>query len=393
MHNPSNKNQSMKVTLYKKSKIGKLQKWSIEATDGAFRTIEGYVDGAMTPTEWTRCIGKRKGASNETTAEEQAVKEAEAKVTKQKNKGWTEKVEDIEAVKISPMLAHKWNDYKDKVSEEEQLASQPKLDGIRCVATEEGLFTRTGKPIHTAPHILEEVKVLFRQITPFKGYIDGELYNHKLKEDFNKITSLVRKQNPNGEELELSRTMLQFHIYDFDLKNTTFEERYGYLRLAFITRSFNYLKLVPTTFITLKELGQDNVTPLLDYLYGQYLKVGFEGQIIRFANSLYENSRSKSLLKRKEFIDEEFEILDIIEGTGNRSGMMGNIHFRLKWINKMENLYETFDSNARGTFDYFKELLANKQKYIGKIATVRYQNLTPDGIPRFPVMIDIRDYE
>jgi hypothetical protein len=78
----------------------------------------------------------------------------------------------------------------------------------------------------------------------------------------------------------------------------------------------------------------------------------------------------------------EFKIVDIIEGDGNRSGMMGRIQFSIEG--------KSFYSNARGNNQYFRDLLKNKRNYIGKMATVRYQNLTPDGIPRFPVMIGVR---
>lgn len=370
----------MKTTLYKKAKNGKTQEWTIEVRGAHFRTTEGYVDGAETTSEWTKCKGKRIGASNETTPEEQAIKEAEAKIKKQKDKGYTEDIDNLEAAakKISPMLAHKYPDYKDKLKGIE-LSAQPKLDGIRCVATEEGLFTRNGKPILTAPHILEEVKLLFNEMRPFKGFIDGELYNHELKDDFNKITSLVRKQNPDAGELEQARQLLQYHIYDFDTPNKSFIDRFSTLKLGFM-RKYQYLKLVHTVHTTGVLIGEDQL-PELDFLYGKWLEQGFEGQMVRLTKSLYENSRSKSLLKRKEFEEAEFTIVDIEEGVGNRSKMMGRIKF------------DGFDSNARGSHEFFRHLLVNKNEYIGKKATVRYQNLTPDGKPRFPVMIAIRDYE
>jgi len=101
----------------------------------------------------------------------------------------------------------------------------------------------------------------------------------------------------------------------------------------------------------------------------------------------YENKRSKYLLKRKEFKDEEFVILDIVEGFGNKSGMAGNMLFKnYKGIE--------FHSNITGNRDYLRELLKNKKKYIGKKATVKYFNLTPvDEVPRFPYVTAIRDYE
>jgi len=85
-------------------------------------------------------------------------------------------------------------------------------------------------------------------------------------------------------------------------------------------------------------------------------------------------------------IDEEFEIVDVEEGTGNRSGMMG------KFILKNDD-GSTFKANAKGTFADYKEWLINKHLYIGLQATLKYQNRTPDNVPRFGNIIAIRDYE
>jgi DNA ligase-1 len=115
------------------------------------------------------------------------------------------------------------------------------------------------------------------------------------------------------------------------------------------------------------------------------MEEGYEGQMIRI-NSKYENKRSKFLIKRKEFIDEEFEIIDILDGKGNREGLATKVIFK----NKDGS---TFDTGVIGNDEYTSSLLSNKLKYIGKKATVVYQNLTPDGAPRFGKMKIIRDYE
>ena len=54
---------------------------------------------------------------------------------------------------------------------------------------------------------------------------------------------------------------------------------------------------------------------------------------------------------------------------------------------------KTFDSNARGNEESYKKILRNKKQLIGKKATVRYQNLSPDGIPRFPVIVDFDRFD
>jgi len=372
------------ITLYKRSKSGKVQVWSIETEGNKFRTIEGFVDGVKTTGEWTICKGKNIDSSNETSPEEQAIKEAKAKIVKKQESGYTENIDEVDSakVKIAPMLAHKWVDYKDEILGEKNIAIQPKLDGIRCIATKDGLFSRNGKQIVAVPHIWEEAKKLLSSL-PEGTFLDGELYNHELKSDFNKIISLVRKTKPTSEDLEESKKLVQYHIYDIGGIGgicELFDNRSARLYSALHSKHYTFLVEVATIF-----LHEDDELKL-DRFYAKWLEEGYEGQMIRISNSYYENSRSKNLLKRKEFMDEEFEIVDIQEGVGGRSGMMGRVCF------KMKN-GKTFDSNARGSHEYFKELLINKGQYIGKMATVRFQNYTPDGSLRFPVMIAVRDFE
>ena len=115
--------------------------------------------------------------------------------------------------------------------------------------------------------------------------------------------------------------------------------------------------------------------------YGKYVEHGYEGQMLRL-DSLYENKRSKSLLKHKSFVDEEYTIIDIVEGEGNRTGTAGYFVFETA-----EG--KPFKSNVKGTWEETAEMLKNKKKLIGREATVKYFNLTPDGIPRFPYVINI----
>jgi DNA ligase-1 len=115
--------------------------------------------------------------------------------------------------------------------------------------------------------------------------------------------------------------------------------------------------------------------------YGLLVDAGYEGQILR-VDAPYENKRSKSLLKHKTFVDEEYTILDICEGEGNRTGTAGYMVFETADG-------KPFKSNVKGTWEETAEMLKNKNELIGKQATIKYFNLTPDGIPRFPFVINI----
>jgi len=198
-------------TLYKRATNGKIVEHTIEVENNCFRTISGYTDGIKTTSEWTCCSGKNIGKKNETTPNEQAMAEAKAMWTKRVELGNFENINDIDnEVYFSPMLAHKWEDRKDKVKY--PVFSQPKLDGIRCIVRADGMWSRNGKRIISAPHIFESMKHLFDKNPDL--IFDGELYADKFANDFNAICSLVKKTKPTANDLKKSAESIQYHIYD-----------------------------------------------------------------------------------------------------------------------------------------------------------------------------------
>ena len=394
-------------TLYKQTTTGATQSWEIEVEENKFRTISGQLDGKKITNNWTTCEGKNVGKKNETSGAEQALKEAEAKHQKKLEKGYHLNIENIEKKRFyEPMLAQ---DFKNKNRQNEVIAdlqqvdggtvrtvfSQPKLDGIRCIAMREGLFTRSGKKITACPHISVALEDFFEKYP--NATLDGELYNHKYKDDFNKIIHLVRKQNLTDEHLMESRRMIQFHIYDAPVigkdnpfrkggcytEKDYFSDRMSVLEAQFanmyhqVDEEVDFCPIVETTEIHGREQ--------LDRCYEDYVEAGYEGQMVRI-DGPYENKRSPKLLKRKEFVDEEYTILGYEEGEGNRVGTIK--HFKFKNKDGRD-----FKSNVKGSFEYLTELLEKADSLIGKEATIKYFNLTPDGVPRFPYVIAIRDYE
>jgi DNA ligase-1 len=361
----------MHPILYSLTSKGQTQCWQIFVEGSSFYTIEGIKGGAMTQSAHTTCLGKNIGKKNETSGEEQAQKEAAAKHKKKLDSGYWENEADIHQSKFfEPMLAKKWEDYKDTSY---PLYISAKYDGLRLIINKDGMFSRNGKAITSIPHIWESVKHLVKDgnIT-----LDGELYNHDLKNDFNKIISLVKKVDPNKEELAESAAVIKFYIFDCFFKDQplmSFKERYNKLFLQ--CAGLEDVVIVKNYLVKNREEAMEK--------FSSFIEEGYEGMMLRVPDSPYENKRSKYLLKYKEFQDEEFEIFDVIEGKGGRAGKMGRILF------KMPN-GKTFESNARGDEQYYTQLLLDKQQVCGKMATVRYQNLTPDGIPRFPVMVGLR---
>ena len=359
-------------TIYKKTKTGATQEWTIEVVGNKYRTHSGQVGGAITTNEWTIVYGKNEGKANATTDSEQCMKEAVAKRTKKLESGYFENIKHIHKQQyFEPMLASKWEDSKDKITY--PIFSQPKLDGIRCIVTKDGMFSRNGKPIISAPHIRESLSEVF-DVYP-DMILDGELYADKFANDFNKIVSLVKKSKPTDADLKESKKNIQYWIYDLPDNNIQFGDRCDRLHNLFNTfDSFSKHCIEVETTLCMSE---DDVMDL----YEGYVDAGFEGQMLRL-NGKYENKRSKNLMKHKSFIDEEYTIKGIVEGEGNRTGTAGYMVFETADG-------KPFKSNVKGTWEETAEMLKNKKKLIGKQATIKYFNLTPDGIPRFPYVINI----
>lgn len=365
--------------LYSRTSLGQLAEWQIEVVNDSYRTHEGIVGGKITTSAFTKCESKNVGKKNETSAEQQAVKEASSKHKKKIDSNYFENIDDVDSsVMFEPMLAHKWSDYGSTVKY--PVYSQPKLDGMRCIITKDGMFSRNGKKIISAPHLKEKLDEVFKSKPNL--VFDGEIYNHDLKHNFNKIISLAKKLKPSDQDLVESKQLLKYWVYDIydnDLPKLNFEDRFS--MLCGIVESLPNNESIVVTQTHLVD-SEDS----LDKLYEEWLDSGFEGQMVR-KNSFYENKRTKSLLKRKTFIDEEFEIVDILDGKGNRSGLATKVIFN------NPSGTDTFEAGVIGNESYAGELLKNKSKFIGKKATVVYQNLTPDGSPRFGKMKIIRDYE
>lgn len=365
---------SVLSTLYKRTTTGAVQQWSQEIDGARYRTISGQVGGKLVTSDWTVCKGKNAGRANATTGAEQAAREVEAHYAKKLKSGYHTSAEAIDTPRQAVMLAKDYQDYQDRVFQSVlRPCSQPKLDGMRCIARRDGLWSRQGNRILSAPHIEKALERLFAEYPD--TVLDGELYNHTLKADFGRIVSLCRKQKPTAQDLRESEDLIQYHVYDIPSHSSGFHDRnkaldyfrnYGFL-------AFPPLHLVVTTIV-------DNLDQL-NLLYEGYLADGYEGQIIRVGNAEYVGKRTDALLKRKEFQDAEFRILDIVEGIGNRSGMAGYAVLALPDG-------RTFKANCMGTREQLRALLENKQASIGAWGTVRYFHLTPDGVPRFPRLKD-----
>lgn len=354
-------------TLFARTSTGAVQVWWQERDGEKYRTVSGQKEGQKVTSEWTTCVAKNVGRANEVSPEEQAKREIAANYTKKLNQGgYKEDEADIDiASYFEPMLAQ---DFKKKPPKDGAITySQPKLDGIRCIARRNGLWTRSGKPILAVPHVSAALNSLFAAHPDPDATFDGELYNHLLKDDFNRIVSLVKQQKPTEEDFAASADIIQYHLYDLPSPQP-FAQRSK--ALADLVRRHNgdILQFVRTDLIRDKTH--------MDSLYETYLNDGYEGQMIRIDGHGYENKRTNNLLKRKEFIDSEFVIDGFEEGVGNRSGCVGRVNLRLPDG-------RVFGANLKGEREYTRMVWARRAELIEKECTCEYFKPTPDGIPRF----------
>ena len=349
-------------TLYSRAVNGKTNEFTIEVEENKYRTITGFTDGVKTTSNWTICEAK-----TYCTADEQALKEATAIHRKKTETGSFENILDIDTeMYFEPMLAHKWEDYKMKVKY--PLASQKKLDGVRSIIRKDGMWSRNGKKIVSAPHIFEALKPLFEADPNL--ILDGELFALKESCDFNKIIYCVKKTKPKPEDLIESKKYIQYWIYDCPSFNGTFSKRAVFLKT---------LNLPKCCVLVSTELARTEAEVM--ELYKQYINDGFEGQMLRVLDSPYQSKRSSNLLKHKSFFDAEFEVKGVKEGIGNLSNKVGTLQFEIDG--------KPFSSAVNGTHEYLEELWKNKDELVGQTATIKYFELTSDGIPRFPKVIQI----
>lgn len=360
--------------LYSRTSTGAVQEWEVEVDllNGQYRTSHGQVGGKIVTTNWFTTSPTNVGRSNERSSADQALFEAQASWNKKIKAGAHLNISEVDNESfIEPMLAKKWEDRRSKVKF--PLYCQPKLDGMRAVITANGATSRNGKPWVTIPHILAALKPVFEKYPNL--VLDGELYSHEYKHDFNKIASLIKRTKPSSEDLDESADKVEFWWYDIADSSKVFSDRIQTAEKIYDEFLKDSKIVIVPTFLAKDEA-------ILDELYGDFMEQGYEGQMVRL-NKEYAFKRSDTLLKRKEFQDDEYTIIEICEGNGNKTGMAG-----YAWMQREDGV--KFRSNIKGNHEFLRDLLVNAESYAGSFGTVKYFNLTPDGIPRFPYLICLR---
>ena len=282
---------------------------------------------------------------------------------------------------IKPMLAHKVNENKIDFSEE--VFIQPKLDGVRCIFTKDGAYSRTGKEFHNLQHIKIDLEKFFEQQP--HTVLDGELYNHDLRDDFEQIISLVRKQKPTDEDRLNAHKLIQYHVYDMCLNYSKVSESLSYAnRLNWLLSSKN---LWSDSVISVETHRVKKYEEAANMHYDGFLKQGYEGSILRL-NGPYEQKRSYNLQKFKDFSDTEATIIGYEAGKGKFTGLIG------KFLMIDDNGIEFGCPIGKGyNYDDRRFILNNIHDYMGQRATFTYFERTKAGSYRHPLYKTIRNYE
>ena len=284
---------------------------------------------------------------------------------------------------FKPMLAHKFDNKR--VDWSKPVFIQPKLDGIRCIMTADGCYSRNGKKFMNVQHLYTKaIQDLFKA-NPLL-VIDGELYNHDLRDNFEKIVSLVRKQKPKPEDRKEARKLIQYHVYDFvmaykgklDLIESDmnrYEKRMH--QLVCSDMYGKHVRYVPSRGVHSLDKAKE--------IHNDFLEKGYEGSILRL-DGPYKCGRSYDLMKFKDFSDTEAKIVDWVEGKGKRRGTIG------KFI-AIDSDGIKFGMPVMDNFEYLQKNFKKMQRYVGKIATFTYFERTKAGSYRHPLFKTIRNYE
>jgi DNA ligase-1 len=367
-------------TLYKVHSTGQIGSWGIyvegSEQDALMTTVSRKVlDGAPVTTPRRITEGKNIGRANETTPLEQAIAEARSKVAQKIDKGYVREIPKAgeKATNglgfIKPMLAQPIDKVKNW---DYPVYVQPKFDGHRMLATvQDGnvvLYSRQGKVVDVE-HIRSELQKLYDKKQWDGATLDGEVYCHG--ETLQRISSWVKKPKPESEQLG-------YYLYDIDL-DTCYSSRLPKLNYFSSLLDVPHIKVTPTLRID----SHDE----LEKFHAECIGHDYEGTIVRQKGIGYEaDKRSKSLMKKKDFQDAEFEIISAGLGKPNeRLGLQVGIYTCRTPDGKEFSVLAPGDASDKDAH------AKTGSKNIGRYLTVKFFNYTPDGIPFHPVALRVRE--
>lgn len=357
-------------TLFHKGKTGAIVQWDIWTEAADIVTRYGQIGGKL-QTARSAAEAKNIGKANATTPAEQAIKEAQAMWKKRIEQKYSETVEESKEEVFLPMLAA---DAKKKKFKGIHFPAdvQPKLDGVRAMAYWEGnrviLGTRSGKE-WTAP---SHINKILEKYMEKDMVIDGELYLPGV--DFETLSSWTKKVHPGTE-------ILEYHIFDIPMDENGVNQvwsirKYNLAKFSLLMKNEPLIQFVPL-------YEAETVEQILE-LEDQCVSVGYEGCMVRNLDASYLfGHRSNDLQKVKSSVDDDYKIIGFNEGRGRDKGCV-------VWVCETKD-GKPFDVRPKATLEKRAQWYKTAKKYVGQFVKVQYQNLTADGIPRFPRSVGFRD--
>jgi DNA ligase-1 len=402
----------MNKTFYGKDKGGKYKVWTIEVVHferdfGLMKIAHGQEGGKMTLKSETFVEGKQ-GRNGY----EQAVSEAEGRIKKQVDKGYRENKVDLEELPVLPMLAGDYNKIGHRINYEKGVYLSDKLDGVRLMAkcSKDGtikLESRTGQP-YDLPHIAEELKGIMQP----GDILDGEAYLHgyalqditsavKRTDTQAKIDTAVKKAEkaryavPYDDVKHLEacdaideaylihelRPKLQFVVFAV-IESETVSQDLPFSEVVIETYGYRNYRAMNNEFIKFIHYELAYSEEEMKAAHKDAVKRAFEGIMIRNADGVNESGkRSADLQKYKEFVDAEFEILDVLPAKDD-----GSVFLVQNDINDL-----TF-TVAFGTMAFREQALKDKEYFISKFLNVKFQSRYKGTLlPQFPTGEYIRE--
>ncbi len=420
--------------LFTVNKHGKLHQWRIWVKGSAIHRSDGNVDGKQRDLGIQNARAMNVGRSNSVSAEAQARVLAERMWVKQLDKKYAPGKDDVKGkvifrhvqqqkakngrsnrgvkmwgasstsnatagaavsgiAKLPPMLCPSGDFEKNKKHIVYPCVVQPKLDGLRCIASRRpdgtvSLQTRGGYEFVHLEHIRESLTKFFEGAPP-ETLLDGELYAHTLPKAiaadvapggenvarFQFVSSVCKVSRTNPADLEQHVGYWVFDLYNLELE---YVERQKRLRAALRD---------PIPHLTLVESRPVETEAQVEKALVHFVGHNFEGAIVRNLHGLYQAgpTRSKNLIKYKLFFDEEVTLVGASAKTGTQAGAV-------VWEVRDASGH-TFSASMLGTVQFQRELYDSRKKYLdGKTkATIRFNERSQLGIPRFARVIGVRE--
>ena len=351
-------------TLYGKDSKGDLRVWSIYTEGSEVVVKHGKLGGKIQEKRYT-AEGKSQGKSNETTPEQQAVIEAEAKYVKQLKSGYfPDKDDALGHIEFTPQKANNYNDQAHKIVY--PCLGQKKLDGMRLMIDKNGqAWSKQGEPIELPSHW-----VGVKELAINCGGLDGEVYAGLKNQgglSLQRIISAFRKPNEDTPKL-------QYWVYDIPNSSTMLER----------SKTIEFLsKTVPPCVVLVHGVILKNENDA-DQFFEAKVNQGYEGVVYRNLDAKYEfGKRSYNLIKRKKRETTEATVYHV-EMDRNGWGIL---------YCKLENSIEFKCQMKVDAAEKNYRLYENALELIGKTIEVEFEALSDSGTPQKPVSIGIREVD